>query len=399
MAHISYRVSGRGPDGKLVARKFSVTEKGKARAHAFADGLVDVRTVYAVRYRVDGREHIRVFRQRKSANDYLVQVEADKLRGVLVDPRRAKITVTEYAKNWLAGRHDLAESTKDLYSWLLDRHILPTFGASSLGAISPSAVRTWRARIAKDHATTAAKAYRLLREILNTAVADENIVRNPCQVKGGGAENAPERPVATFAEVEALTDAMPDSQRVAVLLAAWCQLRLAEVLGLRRRDVDPLKGVVTVRTTRTKTMAGKMVDKDPKSDAGRRTVAVPPNVLPNLLDHLERHVGADPEALVLERGYSSLRTAWDNARRAVGVSYHFHDLRHAGLTWSAATGASTAELMRRAGHASPHAALRYQHATEDRDHVLAKALAELAQKAPVVEIGSARTKARGPYAD
>jgi integrase len=60
-----------------------------------------------------------------------------------------------------------------------------------------------------------------------------------------------------------------------------------------------------------------------------------------------------------------------------------HDLRHSGLTWAAATGASVAELMRRGGHASPAAALRYQHATEDRDRALADALAELA---PVTRI-------------
>ena len=44
---------------------------------------------------------------------------------------------------------------------------------------------------------TVAKAYRLLRAILNTAVADELIVRNPCTIKGGGVERTPERPVAT----------------------------------------------------------------------------------------------------------------------------------------------------------------------------------------------------------
>ncbi|MDA8356539.1 MAG: tyrosine-type recombinase/integrase, partial [Actinomycetota bacterium] len=74
----------------------------------------------------------------------------------------------------------------------------------------------------------------------------------------------------------------------------------------------------------------------------------------------------------------------DTARRAVGrPDLHLHDLRHSGLTWSAATGASVAELMRRAGHKSPAAAMRYQHATEDRDRALAGALAELA---PVIHI-------------
>jgi len=45
------------------------------------------------------------------------------------------------------------------------------------------------------------------------------------------------------------------------------------------------------------------------------------------------------------------------------------------------------ELMRRAGHASPAAALRYQRATEERDKVLVDALAEWATRAvPVAAI-------------
>jgi integrase len=68
--------------------------------------------------------------------------------------------------------------------------------------------------------------------------------------------------------------------------------------------------------------------------------------------------------------------------------HDLHDLRHSGNTWAAATGASTAELMARLGHASPVAALRYQHATADRDRAIADALSELGAqtRAPVVEI-------------
>lgn len=73
-----------------------------------------------------------------------------------------------------------------------------------------------------------------------------------------------------------------------------------------------------------------------------------------------------------------LQRAWTKARLRVGrPDLHLHDLRHTGLTFAAATGATTEELMRRAGHASADAALRYQHATRDRDRVLAKALEDL----------------------
>jgi hypothetical protein len=45
---------------------------------------------------------------------------------------------------------------------------------------------------------TVAKAYRLLRTILNAAVEDGLLVRNPCTIKGAGVERSPERPIATI---------------------------------------------------------------------------------------------------------------------------------------------------------------------------------------------------------
>lgn len=59
---------------------------------------------------------------------------------------------------------------------------------------------------------------------------------------------------------------------------------------------------------------------------------------------------------------------------------HFHDLRHAGLTLSAQSGATLAEVMRRAGHASSRAALIYQHAADARDADVADLLSQLAKR-------------------
>jgi integrase len=346
--------------------------------------LDNVRTVYDVRTRIDGRVVTRTFKRRKDADAYANTVEADKLRGVVVDPRRAKVTVEDYTARWLAHRADLAERTVELYRYLLDRHVLPSLGTMALASVTPSVVRNWHSGIAVDHPSTAAKAYRLLSSIMRTAVTDEVISRNPCQVKGAAVEKAPERPVASIAEVQALADTMPEHLRVAVLLAAWCQLRRAELRGLRRKDVDLMRVTLTVAVTRTTKMDGTTVEKAPKTDAGRRTIAIPANVVPAITDHLQRHVGPEPDALLLDCTDRALVLAWDTARLAVGrPDLHLHDLRHTGLTWSAATGASVAELMRRAGHKSPVAAMRYQHATENRDRVLADALAELATVTPI----------------
>lgn len=298
------------------------------------------------------------------------------------DAKPNTITLTTYADEWIRSRIDLAIRTVELYRWLLDRHIGPTFGSRPLDGISPSDVRAWHAESARKHPTTAAKAYRLLSSVMRTAVADELIRCNPCQVRGAAVERAPERPIASIAEVDALADAMPPNLHIAVMLAAWCQLRRGEVRGLRRRDVDLESGTLQINITRTTAMSGQSIIKEPKTRAGRRTVAIPPNILERLKDHLESYVGVSPDAFVVEGSNRSLSVAWRHARSKVGLpEFRYHDLRHSGLTWSAATGASIAELMRRAGHGSQAAAMRYQHATDDRDRVLARALADLANRA------------------
>jgi integrase len=57
-------------------------------------------------------------------------------------------------------------------------------------------------------------------------------------------------------------------------------------------------------------------------------------------------------------------------RRSIAIPRHF-----AG-TLAAATGAGTKELVHRLGHASPRAALIYQHATRERDIAIAEAMNE-----------------------
>jgi integrase len=356
----------------------------KKRTTAGGDHRWDVRT------RIGGRVVTRSFRTKREATAHAATIETDKLRGVAIDPRRSRITVQDYGKRWLAGRHDLAPTTAALYRYLFASHIVPELGPTELGSLTVTQVRAWHRSLKARHPSTAAKAYRLLSTMMKAAVNDDRLARSPCRVKGAATEAAPERPVASIAEVQALADAMDEDQRIAVILAAWCQLRLGEVLGLRRDDVDLLHGTVRIESTKVTPMGGKVVTKAPKTAAGRRAVAIPPNITDELADHMDRYVGRGRDALLLAGGTVPFRKAWNQARRAVGVDYRFHDLRHSGLTWAAATGATTAELMHRAGHASPDAAMRYQHATEDRDRALAAALAAYVPPAEVVTLENAR---------
>ena len=294
-------------------------------------------------------------------------------------PIEVEAAFGHYALEWLDQRIDLAERTQELYGWLLSRHIIPTFGPIPLSSIDTPAVRRWHVGIARTRPTTAVKAYRLMSSIMRTAVTDGFIESNPCQIRGAAVERAPERPIATMAEVDQLAELMPSELRVAVVLAAWCQLRRGEVRGLRRKDIDLERGLLTVEVTRTMAMSGRTIVKEPKTRAGRRSVAIPLNALELLAAHLDVHVGEDADSIVVSGTDRSLSVAWSAARAKIGrEELRFHDLRHSGLTWSAATGASVAELMRRAGHASQAAALRYQHATDERDRAIAEALSRLA---------------------
>jgi integrase len=333
----------------------------------------------------DGKVHSAgTFKFKADALVHLSTVDADLHRGAWIDPKAGRTTLGEYSERWLVQRNDLAFRTRELYGYLLERHILPTLGRTALVNLAPSTIRSWHSSLAQNHPSTAAKAYRLLSAILRTAAVDGLLVSSPCKVDGAGVERPAERPVATVLEVGALEAAMPEHLRLIVTLATWCQLRRAELLGLRRRDVDPLHATIHIEQSRTVTMRGKSLVKAPKTEAGRRTIAVPAALIKKINDHLNRFTGPGPDDLVfigitgVPLTANVLQVAWQRARASVGrTDLRLHDLRHTGLTLAAATGATTVELMHRAGHSSSVAAMRYQHATKDRDRIVADALGVL----------------------
>jgi integrase len=341
-----------------------------------------------------GRRHTapRTFAAKADALAFLSTKEADILRGEWAAPSAGKVTFGEFGSKWLEGQVHLRPRTAELYRYLLRSHLEPAFGAQQISAITNSEVAAWYRGLAKRLPGTAPKAYRLFAQVMAAAAADSCIARSPVEVKGASKEPRKERPVATVSEVEALAGAVPERYHAMVLLAAWCGLRFGELAALRRGRVDLLHAKVKVAETVTELANGERFAGPPKTPAGHRTVAIPPNIVPAIEAHLAS-VGPGPEALVFpapEGGYLSRasfrKRVWLPALAATGLAFRFHDLRHSALTWAAASGATVAELMHRAGHSSPAAALRYQHATEARDEAIAAAMAALAEPAKVVPL-------------
>src|SRR4051812_21403282 len=92
--------------------------------------------------------------------------------GEWMDPARAKVTVGDYDERWIAHRPRLRPRTVGLYRWLLGKYIAPYLEAVELGRLDTAMVRGWRAELLGNGVseTMAAKAYRLLRAVLSTAV-------------------------------------------------------------------------------------------------------------------------------------------------------------------------------------------------------------------------------------
>jgi integrase len=199
----------------------------------------------------------------------------------------------------------------------------------------------------------AAKAYRLLRAVLTTAMADDGR--------------------ADFGQ---------DGRfRAMVLLTTFASLRWGEVTALTRSDLDLNAGTLRVRAafTQRRSNGSAVVLGPPKSRAGRSIVGVPRAVIPALQEHLAKFVGPEPGALVfcgasgapLRRSNFGKASGWPHAVRSIEAEgLHFHDLRHSGNTFAAAGGAGIKDLMARMGHDSERAALIYQHQARGADKII-----------------------------
>jgi len=371
---------------------------------------------YQVRYRgPDGidRPAPETFRTKGDAEVWLTMKEAEIRRGDWIDPDAGKVRFLDYAASWI-NEHVLKPRTEELYLGLLANHLVPAFGKMDLSAICEADVRRWRKErlVAGPRQTrpfgpvTVAKAYRLLHSIMNTAVEDGKIRRNPCRIKGAGQEYSKERPVVPVGTLIKLLDEVPLRYRALLLLATFANLRFGELAGLRRDHIDLDACVVRVSVSTAETDDGRLIDDDPKSRAGTRTVSFPKEIVPELRWHLECFAQADNSGGLVFIGplggrlrRKNFRKFWIRARDSVGLpDLHFHDLRHTGNTMAAAQGASLRELMERMGHSSSRAALIYQHATRERDEEIAAGMGKLlseARKTGKRPVRSGTQRARG----
>jgi integrase len=326
------------------------------------------------------------YARKADADRALVMIEAQITSGEWTDPDRGKVKLGDYATAWITERPGLRPRTVDLYRWLLGKHIEPHLGGIPVGKLSTRAVREWRAALLASGVSISvtAKAYRLLRAVLTTAVEDDRLLpRNPCRIRGAQAENTAERPVLTVAQVFELAEQVgrrpvgnirkiPSGYRLRfcrhgemrtapevyseraeaeralwkmtgdgrvdttydrrfralVLLATFASLRWSEATALRRCDLDLAACTVRIRAAYIERSTGEMLIGPPKSRAGRRVVGIPQGIVPALREHLAVFAKDDPGALVFPgaMGGPLRRELQQDVRLAAGGRVH----RHAG---------------------------------------------------------------------
>jgi integrase len=331
------------------------------------------------------------FERKTDASKWLSAKETEITRGEWINPDAGEIEFRAYAEQWMKDRV-LKTRTRELYDGLLRNHLLPAFGTEQVARITLASIRRWRKErldagplAARPFGpVTVAKAYRLMHAIMETAVDDELIRRNPCRIDGAGQEDSEEREVIPLPVVFDIAAKIPARWRALVLLATFAQMRFGELAGLTRNRLDLEHCEVRITEALVQPDKGGLIVEDPKSRAGKRGLSFPVELVPELRNHLDRYAVSGRRGLVFvgpkggKLRRSNFNKIWSKAATAAGVpGAHFHDLRHTGGTLAATTGATTKELMARLGHSSPRAAMIYQHATRDRDKSIAAALGKL----------------------
>ncbi|MEA2024326.1 MAG: site-specific integrase [Actinomycetota bacterium] len=317
---------------------------------------------WQARYRgPDGRERARTFARKGDAQRYLSTVEADKLRGLWLDPALGKTRFSEWAERWMATNVHLKPKSRHGYESLLRCHVVPRFGDIPLARIDRLMVRQWVADLDASGLSPARirQAHRVLSMALASAVESGVLAKNPASGVKLPRVLPAEAIFLTAAQVEALADAIDEPYRVLVFILAYGGLRWGEVAALRRHRVDLNRS--HIRVVASLAEVGGVNHFGSTKTYDRRTVVLPAFVRRELAEHLILRGPSDPRGLVFlsARGrplrHSNFRRrVWLPAVRAAGVpdAVRMHDLRHTCASLLIAEGAHPKVIQEHLGHSS-----------------------------------------------
>lgn len=309
----------------------------------------------------------------------IAQAKLDRKQGrtpkVIEDRTRGgELFVTFAERTLLDRKRRVTLSTWQNYQAMLAKWVMPTFGHKKLRDITPRDVDRWFNEVLPVGSPSNGQRYSILSMVMIRAVKMQEIPVNPCIVEGVSASKSKRRPTWSWGDFYALHDAAATAQERALLwLLAGSGCRIGEALALNVEDIDVLNSEITVANHMVGTERMEGTKAHPEQV---RYLTVPRRAMAAIQAHLESSQQMlDEPVFVNSRGgrlgYDKARKTFASIRASRGLDgLTLHDLRHLALTEFGKTGATLAEIMARGGHSDMRTALRYQHASRDRDRAL-----------------------------
>jgi integrase len=257
----------------------------------------EIREAWIVDY-VDqaGDRHIKTFAKKRDADAHHAVVGVAVRSGTHTADSKS-VTVAKAAELWLESCEaaGLERTSMAAYRQRADLHITPILGALKLSQLTVPLVRGFEDRLRRDGRSPAM--VRNARRSLGAILADaqerglvaQNVVyslrksRRSRRADGNGKLKIGVD-IPSPAEMRAIVgklDPAAGRHRPLLLTAIFTGLRASELRGLRWDDVDLKRGELHVRQRADR--YGKIGR--PKSEAGERTVPLPPRVVATLREH------------------------------------------------------------------------------------------------------------------
>jgi integrase len=259
----------------------------------------------------------------------------------------------------------------------LKNHALPFFGDKYLHEITRDDIERWY--LGMPDRPGRSNVYRDLSNVFRYAVDRDLIPATPCRVKITIRKK--KAPLLTLEELELLLKMMSTDMRELTVIMLGGALRIGEVLGLDRADMDLETGIIHVHQQLAYERGRGEYIRDELKNHEDKTVMLPQLALDAARSYVKRHprFGREKAFFVHTDGHRLTRRRvfrdWDLARAESGLDWvTTKAMRHLSLTLLGQSGATVVELMEKAGHKTTDAMLTYQHASTERRDLLASRL-------------------------
>lgn len=337
-------------------------------------GKVRVRLVLA------GKRQTRTFDTTEEAQQF---ARAAEVRTQVATGASGSMRYDAWAKVWFADHAPLVKASSAVrYKKILNLYLIPNLGFIPIGDITPAVIRGWQTHmVSKGLSPGTIKLARTILSMTLKAAADDGLIpANPVtKVKGIRIRKKQIR-VLSESEVVLLSEKIRPRWSAMVTLAAYGGLRIGELCGLRRSEVDLDSQVISINNTVTKNTRG-WVEGPAKTENSVRQITIPKFVVRDLGDHISNGYSNDRLVFTGTRGGrlqpdGFRKFPWAKALKDAGLEgVRFHDLRHTAVSIWIREGASPKLVAYRAGHASVQYVLdTYGHLFGDEDLELAERL-------------------------